>query len=180
MSAEREIDTVDMIVHVGVFDSRSAGDAAVRDLQAAGVPADRIGILTKHTCPHNDFGLADDPTRSRWEEGTAIGATAGAVTGVSLGLAVAGGLMPPIGPVIVGGMLLGLLASAGAGAAVGTLVGGLVGLGIPECDASGYGEQVAAGRTLVAVRTDGPAPRVELILRRNGGQAHQHAITSAT
>ena len=180
MSAEREIDTVDMIVHVGVFDSRSAGDDAVRDLRAAGVPADRIGILTKHTCPQNDFGLEDDPTQSRWEEGTAIGATAGAMTGVGLGLAVAGGLMPPIGPVIVGGMLLGLLASAGAGAAVGTLVGGLVGLGIPECDASRYGEEVAAGRTLVAVRTDGPAPRVERIINRHGGQIRRHSINSAS
>jgi hypothetical protein len=178
MNAEREIDTVDMIVHVGVFANRSAGDAAVQDLLSAGVPADRIGMLSKTDRPKNDFGLENDPTESRWEEGTAIGATAGAVTGASLGLAVAGGLMPPVGPVIAGGMLLAMLASVGTGAAVGTVVGGLIGLGIPEAVAHHLGEQVASGRTLVAVRTEGQTPWIDILLRHHGASEYRQLISS--
>src|SRR5213078_4414791 len=81
---------------------------------------------TEHT------GLPDDPTHSRWEEGTGIGAAAGAATGTGLGLAVAANLIPGVGSVIAGGTIIAILASAGAGAAVGGVVGALIGLGVPE------------------------------------------------
>jgi hypothetical protein len=157
-----------MFVYVGVFPTRDAGLAAVRELRAAGLPAERVGILTKQEPDTNTFGLKSDPTHTQWEEGTAIGAVTGGLTGVGLGLAVATGLIPALGPVIAGGMFVSLLASAGAGATVGTMVGGLIGLGIPEDAANYYDAQITAGSTVVAVQTEGPAPWVPDLFKKHG------------
>src|SRR5205814_4231929 len=109
----------------------------------AGFPDAQLGIASRdHQLSRDKFGLKNDPTHSKWEQGTAVGAAAGGATGLGLGLAVAAGLMPPLGPILAGGTLVALLASAGAGAAVGTVVGGLVGLGIPEEDADYYQTEV--------------------------------------
>lgn len=35
--------TVTMTIPAGAFSARSAGDAAARDVRAAGIPADRVG-----------------------------------------------------------------------------------------------------------------------------------------
>src|SRR5581483_1361175 len=117
---------------VGVFDTRRQAEEAVAELRRAGFRENELGILSRTDAPGMDSGLAHDPTHTRWEEGSGIGAAAGAVTGTGLGLAVAAGLIPGVGPVIAGGTLAALIASAGAGAAVGTVIGALVGLGIPE------------------------------------------------
>ena len=36
--------SVTMTIPAGAFSARSAGDAAARDVRAAGIPADRVGI----------------------------------------------------------------------------------------------------------------------------------------
>lgn len=177
MRSQSDISTVEMFVHIGVFPTRSAGLAAVRDLRAGGLPEDRVGILSKRDSETDNIGPGDDPTYSRWEEGTAVGAVTGGLTGVGLGLAVAAGLIPAIGPAIAGGMFVALLASAGAGATVGTLAGGLIGLGVPEGEAGYYGEQVAAGRTVVAARTEGPAPWVAELFKKHGAIERGNLIT---
>jgi hypothetical protein len=179
MRSQSDISTVEMFVYVGVFPTRRAGQAAVRELRAAGLPEERVGILSKRDVPDNRIGLADDPTESRWEEGIAVGAVTGGVAGAGLGLAVAAGLIPAIGPAVAGGMFVALLASAGAGATIGTVVGGLIGLGIPEDDAGYYGEQVAAGRTIVAARTEGPAPWVPDLFKKYGAVERGNLITEA-
>lgn len=158
------------------FASRTEAQAAVRDLRAAGFTDAHVGVMSAdQTTPREaKGGLPNDPTESRWEEGTGIGAAAGAVTGTGLGLAVAAGLLPPIGPLIAGGALVALLASAGAGATVGTVVGGLIGLGIPEDEASYYEDELKGGRTLVTVHADddafGRAADAREILSRHGGR----------
>jgi hypothetical protein len=177
MRPQGDVSTVEMYVYVGVFPDRPAGLAALRELRSAGIPEDRVGILSKRDAGEDQFGLENDPTHSRWEEGAAIGAVTGGLTGTGLGLAVAAGLIPAIGPAVAGGMFLALLASAGAGAAVGTLAGGLIGLGIPEDEAAYYGEQVTAGRTIVAVRTEGPAPWVPELFKRHGAIERGNLIT---
>jgi hypothetical protein len=179
MRAQGDISTVEMFVYIGVFPTRAAGLAAVRELRAAGLTEDRVGILSKRdeTTESQSIGPDDDPTHSRWEEGTAVGAVTGGLTGVGLGLAVAAGLIPAIGPAIAGGMLVALLASAGAGATVGTLAGGLIGMGVPEGEAGYYGEQVAAGRTIVAARTEGPAPWVPELFKKHGAIERGNIIT---
>lgn len=164
-------------VIAATFATRREADAAVRDLRAAGLSEANIGLMSQSnkegaTTPRS--GLPNDPTESRWEEGTGIGAATGAATGVGLGLAVAAGLLPPLGPLIAGGALVALIASAGAGATVGTLVGGLIGLGIPEDEATYYEDELKTGRTLVTVHADdgefSQAADAREILSRHGGR----------
>jgi hypothetical protein len=179
MRTQGDISTVEMFVYIGVFPTRAAGLAAVRELRAAGLTEDRVGILSKRdeTTESKSIGPDDDSTHSRWGEGTAVGAVTGGLTGVGLGLAVAAGLIPAIGPAIAGGVFVSLLASAGAGAAAGTVVGGLIGLGVPEDEAGYYGEQVGAGRTIVAARTEGPAPWVPLLFKEHGAIERGNLVT---
>jgi hypothetical protein len=158
------------------FASPAEAQAAVRELRAAGLNDAHIGLMSQDspTSREPKSGLPNDPTESRWEEGTGIGAVTGAAAGTGLGLAVAAGLLPPLGPLIAGGALVALLASAGAGATVGTVVGGLIGLGIPEDEATYYEDELKGGRTLVTVHTDdsssGRAADAREILTRHGGR----------
>jgi hypothetical protein len=167
---------------VGVFEDTSDAVEAVRALRAAGFPDAGIGIISRDDGRRRGhFGLTNDPTRTQWEQGTAIGAAAGGATGLGLGLAVAAGLMPPLGPVLLGGTLTALLASAGAGAVVGTVVGGLVGLGVPEEDATYYDHEVRAGRTLVTVEA-GDADRgreASDVMQRFGSAGRRPAADEA-
>jgi hypothetical protein len=162
---------------VGVFEDASDAIQAVRALRDAGFADAQIGIASKDEQARREkFGLTSDPTHSKWEQGTAVGAAAGGATGLGLGLAVAAGLIPPLGPVLLGGTLMALLASAGTGAAVGTVVGGLVGLGVPEEDAGYYDSEFQAGRTLVTVRADGRGREASDIMQRYGAIDQRTAV----
>ena len=81
-----------MTTVVGSFADRTEAQDAVRALRAAGFRDDDIGVVGKrieHNGEHTSTsGLPNDPTHSRWEEGTGVGAAAGAVTGTGLGLAI--------------------------------------------------------------------------------------------
>jgi len=159
--------TITRSMTVGVFRTHEQARHVVAELQRLGFRDDEIGIVAKHNT--DDFGMEGDPTESRWEEGTAIGAAAGAATGVGLGIAVVAGLMSPVGPLIAGGALVGLLASAGTGAAVGTLFGGLIGLGVSEEDASFYDSEVQAGRYVVTVEAGRRSNEVRSVFTRHEG-----------
>lgn len=156
---------------VGVFESQDRAKEAVIELRRAGFDEADIGVVGRrgNTTTGSDSGLEDDPTGTRWEEGTGVGAAVGAAGGLGLGLAVAAGLIPVIGPVIAGGALTALIASAGAGATVGTVLGGLVGLGVPETDAGYYEGEFTSGRTLVTVRAGGRATEARRIISQLGG-----------
>jgi hypothetical protein len=158
---------------VGVFEDASDAIQAVRALRDAGFTDAQVGIVSRdHRTSREKFGLKDDPTHSKWEQGTAVGAAAGGATGLGLGLAVAAGLIPPLAPAIAGGTLVALLASAGTGAAVGTVVGGLVGLGVPEEDAGYYDSEFRAGRTIVTVQADGRGREASDVMQRYGALEH--------
>jgi hypothetical protein len=164
---------------VGVFHDRADATSALNALRAAGFEENQIGVISRHTterAAEPQTGLQDDPTGTRWEEGTGIGAAAGAATGLGLGVAVAAGLIPAVGPVIAGGTLMALLASAGAGAAAGTVVGGLIGLGIPEDEAAIYETEVTSGRTLVTVAAGSRAGEALDVLRRHNGSVRANAV----
>ena len=152
---------------VGVFRTHEQARHVVAELQRLGFRDDEIGIVAKHNT--DDFGMEGDPTRSRWEEGTAIGAGAGAATGVGLGLAVVAGLITPMGPLIAGGALVALIGSAGTGATIGTLFGGLIGLGVSEEDATFYESEVQAGRYVVTVEAGRRADEARAVFTRHEG-----------
>jgi hypothetical protein len=164
---------------IGVFPNRERAREAIHALKNAGFVDNQLGLISRDNGGPGDeqTGLPDDPTNSRWEEGTGIGAAAGATTGLGLGLAVAAGLIPAIGPVIAGGTLMALIASAGAGATVGTVLGGLIGLGIPEDDAAYYDEEFRTGRTLVTVQAADRYAEAMAILRRYGAVERQSSAT---
>jgi len=155
---------------IGVFHNRDRAREVIHALKNAGFADNQIGLIARdgdeHARAHS--GLSNDPTASRWEEGTGIGAAAGATTGLGLGLAVAAGLIPAIGPIIAGGTLMALIASAGAGATVGTVLGGLIGLGVPEDDAAYYDEEFRTGRTIVTCQAGDRYPEAVEILRQYG------------
>ena len=166
---------------VGVFSTRAQAQQAVNELKTLGYTDDQIGLVAKHddgtTGTTDGSGLESDPTGTRWEEGTGIGAAAGAATGTGLGIAVAAGLLTPVGPLIAGGALIALLASAGAGATVGTLVGGLVGLGVPEDDATYYEGEVHSGRYVVTVDAGSRSAEVKSMFNRYEGYDRSTAAT---
>lgn len=153
---------------VGVFETRSQAQKAVNELKSLGFKDEHIGLVARDESTVKS-GLHDDPTGTRWEEGTGIGAIAGAATGTGLGLAVAAGLLTPLGPIIAGGALIALIASAGAGATVGTLVGGLVGLGVSEDDAAYYENEVQSGRYVVTVHAGKRVAEVQALFLRYDG-----------
>jgi hypothetical protein len=166
---------------IGVFSGHAEARRAIEELRQAGFPGDRLGIIgpdwrDRTRTVEDRTGLANDPTHTRWEEGTALGAAAGGATGLGLGIAVATGLIPPLGPVIAGGSLVALLASAGAGAAIGGVAGGLAGLGVPEDDARWGEAELNRGRVLVAVR--GAAEQADVardVIRRCDGAIREPA-----
>ena len=170
---------------VGVFETRGQAQQAVNELKSLGFQDEQIGLVARDASSSSTdggstarTGLQDDPTGTRWEEGTGIGAVAGAATGTGLGLAVAVGLLTPLGPIIAGGALIALIASVGAGATVGTIVGGLVGLGVPEEDAAYYDSEVQAGRYVVTVHAGKRAAEVQALFRRYEGYDRSTASTS--
>jgi hypothetical protein len=153
---------------IGVFPNRERARDAIVALKMAGFRGDELGIISRGIDQRHGNEVPSDPTHSRWEEGTGIGAAAGATTGLGLGLAVAAGLMPPIGPMIAGGTLMALIASAGAGATVGSVLGGLIGLGVPEDDAAYYDEEFRTGRTLVTCQSGDRYDEAMAVMRRYG------------
>ena len=172
-----------LVTAVGVFPGYAEAVRAVFALREAGFRDDQIGVAGPDaggaTPKSADFsGLPNDPTRTRWEEGTGIGAAVGGVAGLGLGAAVALGLMSPLGPIVAGGTLIALIASAGGGATVGTIVGGLIGLGIPEGDAQWYVAEVEAGRVVVTVRSENGALARD-ILDRHGGMRRARTDAAA-
>lgn len=160
---------------VGVFDTKSYAQDAVKDLVEAGFGDDQIGIVARDA-ERATAESAADPNRASASDArasnVAAGATAGVATGAGVGalwaVGIAAGLLPAIGPVIAGGVLAAVLASAAGGAAIAGIVGALVGLGIPEEEARFYESEFQAGRTLVTVRAGDRFDDAQMILRRHG------------
>lgn len=147
---------------LGIFENRSAADAAVTDLETAGFNAKDISIVMKGE------EVTDGEGETRGEsaaEGALSGATTGGVIGGVAGLLMGIGALtiPGVGALLIGGPLAAALGLTGAaattvsgaltGAAAGGLIGGLVGLGVPEEEAKVYEERIKEGAILLAVPT---------------------------
>ncbi len=156
-------DTYGQKTVAGTFPSYAEAYRAVEALRSAGYQNDHIGVFgpdgrdgrkdSGRVSGEERSGLSNDPTNTRWEEGSGIGAATGGLAGLGLGAAVAAGLMSPVGPIIAGGTLVAMLASVGAGATVGTVVGALAGAGVPEEEAEWHASELEHGRVVVTVRT---------------------------
>src|SRR5271168_2633445 len=99
----------------GLYDSYDAAQAAVTDLEAAGISHSDISIVSRRRAEAGSNAGKD----------AGIGAGAGTAIGTAGGLLTGLGLMaiPGVGPVVAAGWLVATIAGAVAGAAVGGAAG---------------------------------------------------------
>jgi hypothetical protein len=138
---------------VGVFNSVTDAQEAVRELESEGISRNDISIVAHKSAAGYDTlektGKASDVVAD-----AGIGAAIGGVGGLLL--AAAGAItVPVIGPILAAGPIAAALTGAGIGAAAGGLVGALTESGVPEEHARYYAEGVRRGDVLVTVKTNG-------------------------
>lgn len=157
---------------VGMFETRTDAEDAIRRLQAAGFANEAIGVAMRDV---KEAGAVAEATGTEdlSEEGATAGAVSGAGVGALVGLALVGStfVLPGVGTFLIGGPLAAALTGAGIGAASGGLVGGLIGAGIPEEEATGYAERLESGHILVSVQApDTQAATARKILVEEGAR----------
>jgi hypothetical protein len=152
-----------MAVYTKVYDGYAQAESAVRDLEAAGIPAADISLIANKYVSEQYAAVKDvSATSTGAGLGTAVGGGAGFLAGIGL-LAI-----PGLGPVVAAGWLASTLVGAAAGAATGGLIGALVDAGTAEPDAHVYSEAVRRGGTLLTVRTNAAsAAQIDTILMRH-------------
>jgi hypothetical protein len=165
-----------MVTLSRLYSNYGTASLVVEDLQAAGLPEDDIGVISRsHNDPmenadtENSGDIIDrdrDGRDDRIEaagKGAAIGSAAGLVAG--LGAII----IPGLGPAIAVGWIASAIAGALAGGAVGGAVGALSQVGVSENDAAEYAEGVRQGGTLLTIRVMGEdRERYENILDAGG------------
>lgn len=163
-----------------LFDDHEAAAAAVRQLEAAGIPHDDISLIAGDSeGRHLTRGRRDrvDDGDNDAAEGAAKGAATGGLIGGGAGLLAGLGMLaiPGLGPVVAVGWLastaVGALVGAAGGGAAGGLLGALKDAGHSDADANVYAEGVRRGGALVSVRPSNAADTAtaERILIGGGG-----------
>jgi hypothetical protein len=137
----------------GLFDDYSDARAAVRALEARGIPSDDISIVSNNV---DERQTGDTDAAEGAGTGAGIGAAVGGVGGLLTGLGIMA--IPGVGPVVAAGWLAATAAGAAAGAVAGGAAGGIIGAmtesGVPEEHAHVYAEGVRRGGTLVTARVE--------------------------
>ncbi len=137
----------------GVFKTRSRAENAVNEALKAGIPADRVTLLTPGTVDQVNKEIVSIPTDTAEQPG--IGKAIGALAGGGVGFA--GGsllmaLVPGLGPITAVGLLgAAILGAAGAtvGATVGNELENSTSQGLPEDEIFVYEDALRQGRSVV-------------------------------
>ena len=147
----------------GIFDSRSAAEHALKQLQAAGFSDQEISFLTPET---SDTELNAVPT-SEGEQpgmGSALGGVVGGAVGLSGGIQIAAALssvlVPGVGTVLALGFAGAALAgAAGAigGAKAGSMVEDALTEGLSKDELYFYIDELKKGRSVIICRSDDEA-----------------------
>ncbi|MEA2953979.1 MAG: hypothetical protein QOJ96_3499 [Alphaproteobacteria bacterium] len=156
-----------------LYDNYADAQAAVRGLEAAGIPHSDISIVANNSdnwySTDNKVDRDRDGVDDRAEsagKGAGIGAGIGGTAGLLAGLGLLA--IPGLGPVVAAGWLAATAVGAAAGAATGGIVGALTEAGISKDDAHVYAEGVRRGGTLVSARVpDADRARLEAVLDRS-------------
>lgn len=151
---------------IGIFATREATERALRDLQAANFPMERVSVVAKDDRQGDIAGVdPDKPEGSKAGEGAKAGALTGGIGGAIIGALEALGFATFVPLLIPGGQILAfgavaanVLANAVAGGAIGAIgggiLGGLIGWGVPEDRAKLYQDRVGRGEYLVMLEGD--------------------------
>ena len=154
---------------VAIYESHTGAEAALKDLQKAGLDMKRFSIIGKdfHTEEH---ALGFYTSGDRMKFWGVRGAFWGSLWGILFGGAFF--FIPVFGPLVVMGPLVGWLVGALEGAAVGGAAGvfaaALASIGIPNDSVVKYELDVKAGKFLVLAR--GSADMI----------AHAHVVLGTT
>jgi hypothetical protein len=171
-----------------LYNDYASAEAAVGELQAAGVKGGDISIVASNAegLHKSDDGVKHvdirhdkdrDGTDDR-TEGARTGAGIGGVAVGAAGLAAGVGLLaiPGIGPIVAAGWAASALAGVVAGSVTGGVIGALVESGVSKEDADVYAETVRRGGALVIARVaDDDAVRFQSVLDRSGVNAGDRA-----
>ncbi len=167
-----------MEVISGVFSSRTRAEQAASAARDAGIPADKITLLTPGSVSggvkHEEQPVPTDATEQPGM-GKAMGALAGGAVGLSGGSLLMA-MIPGVGLITA----VGLLGAAIVGAA-GAVVGGAAGdkaekasvEGLPEDEIFVYEDALRQGRSVVVVMAehDGSAPLIRDLLTAKGAES---------
>ena len=161
----------------GVFKTREAAERVVQDASQAGIPADKITLLTPGSLNEVDREMQSVPvdTTEQPGMGKAMGALLGGGVGITGGsLLVA--LIPGVGPITALG-LLGAAIVGAAGATVGARVGDKMEKstteGLPEDEIYVYEDALRQGRSVVVALVDNEESAAALreVMKREGSES---------
>ena len=161
----------------GVFKTRVAAERAVHEAARAGIPADRVTLLTPGSVDHLEKEMQSVPTDTAEQPGMgkAIGALLGGGVGITGGsLLIA--LVPGVGPITALG-LLGAAIVGAAGAAVGAAVGDRAEKstteGLPEDEIYVYEDALRGGRSVVVALAENAdsASHLREVMKQEGAES---------
>jgi hypothetical protein len=141
----------------GVFKTRAHAENVVSEVLKAGIPADRVTLLTPGTVDQVNKEMLAVPSDAAEQPGmgTAIGALAGGGVGFAGGSLLMA-LVPGLGPITAVG-LLGAAVLGAAGATIGAVAGNELENstteGLPEDEIFVYEDALRQGRSVVIVLT---------------------------
>ena len=161
----------------GVFQTRAAAERAVQDAAKAGIPADKITLLTPGSMAQIEKEMPSVPvdTTEQPGMGKAIGAFLGGGVGITGG-ALLVALIPGVGPITALG-LLGAAIVGAAGATVGATVGDRMEKstieGLPEDEIFVYEDALRQGRSVVVALAENEASASLLreLMKREGAES---------
>jgi hypothetical protein len=139
----------------GVFAAKQAAEQSVRDLQASGIPAQKITALAPGAEARTKVETIPVESTEQPGMGKAVGALIGGAAGLSGGLVLA--VIPGVGLVSALGLLgAAVLTAAGAtlGAAAGERSENFMTQGLPEDEIFVYEDALRKGRSVVIVLAD--------------------------
>jgi hypothetical protein len=161
----------------GVFKIRSRGENAVNEALKAGIPADRITLLTPGAVDQLSKEIQSVPidTTEQPGMGTAIGALAGGGVGFAGGSLLMA-LVPGLGPITALGLLgAAVLGAAGAtiGATAGNKMENSITEGLPEDEIFVYEDALRQGLTVVIVLAEDnqSASLIRELLKMQGAES---------
>lgn len=161
----------------GVFNTRSAAERVVQEAASAGIPADKVTLLTPGSVDRIDKEMPSIPTDSTEQPGMgkAIGALVGGGVGLTGG-ALLIALVPGVGPITAIGLLGAAIAGA-AGATVGATVGDKMEKstieGLPEDEIFVYEDALRQGRSVVVAlaESEESASRLRELMKKEGAES---------